>query len=71
MSADGAAPDGGDQPVLKVVSGNVTAEEIAAILALLAASGDAVPTPTGSMSRWAGRTSGGWKGSAFPGTARR
>lgn len=77
--AAGDADHAATAPVLKVVSGNPTAEEVAALTAVLAAvgggdSGEATATPTASL--W-GRSArlpaqrvtpgpGAWRASAMP-----
>lgn len=53
-------------PALPIISGNATAEEIAAVVAVLAAAGSASPPPAPTPSRWTGRSGGGWKGSGLP-----
>jgi len=71
---------GDDQPILRVVRGDATAEEIAALVAvLLARSADAEASgPARSVSRsWSDRSGqirrplspgpGAWRGSALPG----
>jgi hypothetical protein len=66
-----------DQPVLRVIRGNATPEEIAAIVAVLTLRGQpAAPAPSRTLSIWADKgrmmrepvfpSSGGWRRSAFP-----
>ena len=66
-----------DQPVLRVIRGNATPEEIAAIVAVLTLRGQpAAPGPSRTLSIWADKgrmmrepvfpSSGGWRRSAFP-----
>ncbi len=73
MSADSSA----DRPVLRVVSGNPTPEEIAALVAVVAAAGSSAPArpTTGSAhAGWAAHdrtvrqplVQGGWRAASFP-----
>ena len=74
--SDDERPDAGT--VLRVVRGNPTAEELAALVTVLAArSGGGAPPPTRPTSRWAAPqrlvrghpalARGGWRSSALPG----
>jgi hypothetical protein len=65
-----------DRPVLRVVSGNPTPEEIAALVAVVAAAGSAPTRPTTGSAHagWAAHdrtvrqplAQGGWRAAAFP-----
>ena len=66
----------GDEPVIRVVSGNPSAEEIAVLVAVLAsAGGDADPAPPARRSAWSdprwrligpATRVGGWRASGLP-----
>ena len=70
---DGATPQ---RPVLRIVNGDATPEEVAAIVAVLSAAGTTAPPPRKKVSEWAAhhrqvrRTlphgPGGWRSSALP-----
>ncbi|XAS75996.1 acyl-CoA carboxylase epsilon subunit [Dermatophilaceae bacterium Sec6.4] len=53
-------------PTLRVISASATPEEVAAIVAVLAAVGGSSTTPESPASRWTGRSRTGWKGSSLP-----
>ncbi len=65
-----------EPPLLRVLSPDATAEEIAALVAVFSALGSAAPAPAGPVSEWAAhhrkvrRTPphgpGGWRSSALP-----
>jgi hypothetical protein len=66
-----------DQPMLRIIRGNASAEEVAAIVAVLALrTTAAAPAPSGTLSIWADKSRmmtetvapsrGGWRRSAFP-----
>jgi len=66
-----------DQPMLRIIRGNASAEEVAAIVAVLALRGTgAPPAPSRTLSIWADKSRmmtetvapgrGGWRRSAFP-----
>jgi hypothetical protein len=82
MSADddmGAGPPRDDRPLLRIVKGDPTPEEVAALVAVLsarAAGAAAAEKPAPRRSEWAGHerrmrrpvhpAPGGWRASAFP-----
>ncbi len=66
MSADEPAKN----PALQVIRGDATAEEVAAIVAVLAAAGGRQAAPEPPASRWGGRARHTWKASALPSTDR-
>ncbi|HEY7857076.1 MAG TPA: acyl-CoA carboxylase epsilon subunit [Candidatus Nanopelagicales bacterium] len=63
-------------PLLRVVRGDLTDEELAALVAVVAAAGSPAPSPVASPSSWAASarrarafepaTWGGWRTSALP-----
>jgi hypothetical protein len=70
-------PDQPNAPTLRIIRGDATPEEIAAIVAVLALrSQPAAPEPSRTRSLWADKgrmmrepifpSSGGWRRSAFP-----
>ena len=70
-------PDASDAAPLRLVSGHATPEELAALVAVLAAAGGVVdPRPPAPVSTWADRARlarsplspgpDGWRASAFP-----
>jgi hypothetical protein len=64
------------RPVLRIVNGDATPEEVAAIIAVLSAAGTAAPPPRKPVSEWSAhhrtvrRTlphgPGGWRSSSLP-----
>jgi acyl-CoA carboxylase epsilon subunit len=75
-TADGADSAAADKPVLRIVSGDATAEEVAALVAVLSALQTTAapaprPTPAWSAPHRKVRTTlphgrGGWRSSALP-----
>ncbi|NNG40163.1 hypothetical protein HJ588_12900 [Flexivirga sp. ID2601S] len=62
-----AAAEAAKTPQLQVLSGNATAAEIAAVVAVLSAvgGGDEAPEPSRG-SAWTGRARTGWRSPALP-----
>ena len=75
-SAEGASGTDSERPLLRVVSGNPTEEELAAILAVVASRGAAAPATRPQFSLWARKSRlvrpvqrpgfGAWRASMMP-----
>ena len=76
-TADGAADGEPVRPVLRVVRGNPTPEQLAALVAVVASRGSAAEPEPAVPSRWASRAAGlrrpltpgpgAWRASGLPG----
>ncbi|MBC9958128.1 acyl-CoA carboxylase subunit epsilon [Yimella sp. cx-51] len=65
MSTDDAAAAAS---VVRIESTHATAEEIAAVVAVLCSLGSGSSEPEPARSQWAGRARAGWRSSALPGS---